>query len=99
TQAVLIAGAENPMISETVEFVPEIHGEYGMGPIVPENPEDGFTLENFFSIVDLIDQYGDELYIVNIGRMTSLATMFLLYPNKMKKIKNIYVMGGAFWEP
>ncbi|GGA77463.1 nucleoside hydrolase [Ornithinibacillus halotolerans] len=99
TQAVLIAGAENPMIAETVEFVPEIHGEYGMGPVIPENPEDGFTLENFFTIVDLIDQYGDELYIVNIGRMTSLATMFLLYPNKMEKIKNIYVMGGAFWEP
>ncbi|WP_042142751.1 nucleoside hydrolase [Paucisalibacillus sp. EB02] len=94
-----IAGAVNPMTAETVEYFPEIHGEYGMGPIVPENPQDGFTLENFFSIIDIIDQYGEDLYIVNIGRLTSLATMFLLYPERMKKIKQIYLMGGAFWEP
>ncbi|WP_096269530.1 nucleoside hydrolase [Paucisalibacillus globulus] len=98
-RATLIAGAENPMTAEPVEFFPEIHGEYGMGPITPENVQDGFELENFFTIIDLIDEYGDELYIVNIGRLTSLATMFLLYPERMKKIKQIYIMGGAFWEP
>ena len=96
---VLIAGAENPMTAEPVEFFPQIHGEYGMGPIVPENVEDGFTLENFFTIIDIINQYDGDLYIVNIGRLTSLATMFLLYPQTMKKIKKIYVMGGAFWVP
>ncbi|WP_026909023.1 nucleoside hydrolase [Paucisalibacillus globulus] len=96
---VLIAGAENPMTAEPVEFFPQIHGEYGMGPIVPENVEDGLTLENFFTIIDIINQYDGELYIVNIGRLTSLATMFLLYPETMKKIKGIYVMGGAFWVP
>jgi len=98
-RATLIAGAENPMTAEPVEFFPEIHGEYGMGPIIPENTQDGFTLENFFTIIDIIDRYGDELYIVNIGRLTSLATMFLLYPDRMEKIKHIYIMGGAFWEP
>lgn len=95
----IIAGAKNPMTAETVEYFPEIHGEYGLGPIIPQNIQDGITFENFFRIIDIINQYGEELYIVNIGRLTSLATMFLLYPDTMNKIKEIIVMGGAFWVP
>lgn len=98
-QAVLIAGAENPMTAEPMEFFPEIHGEYGMGPITPPVISDGLTLENFFTIIDIINEYGEDLYIVNIGRLTSLATMYLLYPRTMEKIKHLYVMGGAFWVP
>ena len=49
--------------------------------------------------MDIIEEYGDELYIVNVGRLTSLATMYLLYPRAMEQIKHIYVMGGAFWVP
>ena len=97
--SVTIAGAEKPMTAETVEIVPEIHGEFGLGPIIPPEINDGMTLENFFTIVDIIEEYGDELYIVNVGRLTSLATMYLLYPRAMEQIKHIYVMGGAFWVP
>jgi purine nucleosidase len=98
-KTVIIAGAENPMTAEPLEFFPEIHGKYGLGPVIPEKIEDGLILENFFTIIDIINQYGEELYIVNVGRLTSLATMFLLYPETMKKIREIYVMGGAFWVP
>lgn len=95
---VLIAGAETPMTAETIVVLPEIHGEFGLGPIIPPQMNE-VTLENFFTIVDIIEEYGEELYIVNIGRLTSLATMYLLYPTMMEQIRNIYVMGGAFWVP
>ncbi|MEN2768493.1 nucleoside hydrolase [Ornithinibacillus xuwenensis] len=99
-QAKIIAGAENPMTAEVPEFVPEIHGEYGLGPIIPSNSNDQLPeLENFYEISEIIEQYEDELIIVNIGRLTSLATLFLLYPNRMEKVKEIYIMGGAFWVP
>ncbi|WP_067727157.1 nucleoside hydrolase [Oceanobacillus damuensis] len=74
----IIAGAELPMTGEIPEPVSEIHGEYGLGPIIPpENGTDGVS-ENFFDIVDIIEEYSNELIIVNIGRLTSLATMFLI---------------------
>src|SRR5699024_635679 len=55
--------------------------------------------ENFYEVVEIIEKYGDELIIVNIGRLTSLATMFILYQNLMNKVKAYYLMGGAFWVP
>lgn len=96
----IIAGAENPMTAELPDFVPEIHGEYGLGPITPPTTEDPLPeLENFYEIIGIIDQYEGELNIVNIGRLTSLATLYLLYPLTMEKVKAIYIMGGAFWVP
>lgn len=95
----IIGGAEIPMTGEIPEFFAEIHGEYGLGPIIPpvELQNDGM-LENFYEIVEIINRY-DDLIIVNTGRLTSLATMFILYPNLMNKIKAYYIMGGAFWVP
>lgn len=95
----VISGAENPMTSDLPDFVPEIHGEYGLGPITPPTAGQDVTFENFHTILDIIDEYEDELIIVNIGRLTSLATMYLLYPRTMEKVKEIYIMGGAFWVP
>jgi len=93
----VIGGAEVPMTGEKPTFYPDVHGVYGLGPIDPGISE-GF-IENFFEIVNLIEQYQDELIIVNAGRLTSLATMFILFQSLMKKVKAYYIMGGAFWVP
>ncbi|MUK89192.1 nucleoside hydrolase [Ornithinibacillus sp. L9] len=95
----VISGAEIPMTSELPEFVTEIHGEYGLGPITPPTAGEDVTFENFYEIIDVIEEYKNELIIVNIGRLTSLATMFLLYPETMENVKGYYIMGGAFWVP
>ncbi len=95
----VFGGAEIPMTGETPEFFPEIHGEYGLGPIIPPKVENGDVIENFFGIIDLIEKHQDELIIVNIGRLTSLATMFILYQERMLNVKGFYIMGGAFWVP
>ncbi|MGM0827531.1 MAG: nucleoside hydrolase [Bacillota bacterium] len=96
-QIPIIGGAEVPMTAEQPKFYPEIHGEYGLGPIKPGLYEG--IIENFFEIIRLIEKYGDELIIVNVGRLTSLANMFILYQTLMNKVKKIYIMGGAFWVP
>lgn len=96
----IFAGAELPMTGEAPAYFPEIHGEYGLGPIIPStNFTNGVVSENFFKIIDIIKAYDNELVIVNIGRLTSLATMFILYNDLMSKIKEYYIMGGAFWFP
>ncbi|HLR72266.1 MAG TPA: nucleoside hydrolase [Pseudogracilibacillus sp.] len=95
----IIGGAELPMTGEVPNYFPEIHGEYGLGPIIPpEHFQEGNVLENLFEVVNIINEY-DDLTIVNIGRLTSLATMFILYGNLMQKVNEYYIMGGAFWVP
>lgn len=94
----LIGGAEKPMTGEVPIFYPDVHGPGGLGPIDPPNIQ-AEPLENFFEVINVIEKYQDELIIVNVGRLTSLATLFLLYPDKMKEIKAYYIMGGAFNVP
>ncbi|MFD2925704.1 nucleoside hydrolase [Halobacillus naozhouensis] len=93
----IIGGAEVPMTAEYPIYAPEVHGESGLGPIIPDDY--GGESENFFEIVKLIEKYQDDLIIVNIGRLTSLATMFILYRSLMEKVDGFYIMGGAFWVP
>ncbi|MEK5147141.1 MAG: nucleoside hydrolase [Psychrobacillus psychrotolerans] len=94
----VIRGAEVPLTGEEPTFYPEIHGEHGLGPIIPDD-EQTVIIENFLEIVQIIENYKDELIIVNIGRLTSLATMFILYRDLMTNVKEFYIMGGAFWIP
>lgn len=94
----VIRGAEVPLTGEQPTFYPEIHGEHGLGPIIP-NDDHPLKIENFLEIVNIIENYKDELIIVNIGRLTSLATMFVLYNDLMNNVKEYYIMGGAFWIP
>src|SRR5699024_1643216 len=98
-QVAIIGGAELSMTGERLQSFPEIHGEYGLGSIIPPQEYlDGDVLENFFEVVKLIEDH-DDLIIVNINRLTSLATLFLLYPQLMQKIKAIYMIDGDFWLP
>lgn len=92
------AGAELPLTGEQPEYVPEVHGIEGLGPIIPDIEVD-YTLENFHGIQGIIEKNPDEIIIVNVGRLSSLAAAFILYPETMKKVKDFYIMGGAFNEP
>lgn len=95
----IMGGAEVPMTGESPEFFPEIHGEYGLGPIIPPYVEGDGVIENFFEVINIIKKYHEDLLIVNIGRLTSLATLFILYRELMTTVKGYYILGGAFWVP
>ncbi|MEC5425349.1 nucleoside hydrolase [Virgibacillus sp. C22-A2] len=96
-QVKIISGAEVPMTGELPVYVPEIHGEFGLGPIIPPTVFQNEIVENFHEIINIIETYQDELIIVNIGRLTSLATLFITYRELMRQVKGYYIMGGAFW--
>ncbi|BCB04433.1 nucleoside hydrolase [Bacillus sp. KH172YL63] len=101
TDVPVIGGAVSALTGSQPQFYPEVHGLAGLGPIIPDSI--GFDpskiSENFYEIKALIEQYAGELYIYSAGRLTSLATAFVLYPETMKKVKEFYVMGGAFLVP
>ncbi|MFC3885087.1 nucleoside hydrolase [Bacillus songklensis] len=97
TDVRVFGGAARPMTGEVPTFYPEVHGPFGLGPIKPGlEPKE---LENFFEVINLIEQYKNELIIVNTGRLTSLATLFILYKDLMKNVQSYYIMGGAFLYP
>ncbi|HWO98897.1 MAG TPA: nucleoside hydrolase [Bacillus sp. (in: firmicutes)] len=95
----LIGGAKGPFSGEFVEYYPEIHGPEGLGPISPPPSIKGEFL-NFDKVFEVMQQYGDDLIIVDVGRSTSLAIAFLLAGKEvMNKVKGYYIMGGAFFVP
>lgn len=96
----VIGGAVSPLTGELPQYFPEIHGVAGLGPITPNNLEVKDTfLENFFEVREMITKYQHDITIYSAGRLTSLATAFILYPETMKLVKDIYIMGGAFGVP
>lgn len=93
----VIGGAIRSVVGETGIFYPEIHGEEGLGPIRP--PEYITSeLNQFDDIYKILDYYPD-VTIVDGGRNSSLATAFTLNETSMAKVKEIYIMGGAFLVP
>ncbi|MDX8343820.1 nucleoside hydrolase [Rossellomorea sp. YZS02] len=101
TDIPVIGGAVSALTGTQPQFYPEVHGVAGLGPIIPDeidfDPSD--ISENFYEIKEIINQYAGEIYIYSAGRLSSLATAFVLYPETMKKVKEFYVMGGAFLVP
>ncbi|MCG1020278.1 nucleoside hydrolase [Sutcliffiella horikoshii] len=96
---ILIGGAKTPLSGEFTPYYPEIHGEQGLGPIKPPPTIKGELL-NFDAIFKVIEEYGEELIIVDVGRATSLAISFNLAGEEtMNTVKGFYLMGGAFLTP
>lgn len=97
TNIPIIPGASHPIKDEELIVYPEIHGE-GIGPMQP--PKDmHYQIYNFDTIRVIIERYRDELIIVDTGRLTTLATVFILFPEQIKTVHSFYVMGGAFFVP
>lgn len=99
TNIPIIGGAVRPLTGEDPTYFPEIHGEYGLGPIIPDLTEPIPEFENFHEIVNVIESYPNEIVIVNVGRLTSLATAVVLYPSLLSQVKELFIMGGAFLFP
>ncbi|WP_242143169.1 MULTISPECIES: nucleoside hydrolase [unclassified Bacillus cereus group] len=98
TKIKIIKGASRPMTAEEPLFFPEIHGEHGLGSIIPPKTR-GMKRENFCEIIKLIEPCPEDIIIVATGRLTALATLFLLYPEVMDYVHAYYIMGGAFLCP
>lgn len=94
----VISGATRPLTGQITPYYPEIHGPEGLGPIRPP-ANISVNAKPFDTIFDIINRYQDELTIVSIGRLTSLAIGYIFQSKILDKIKNIFLMGGAFLVP
>ncbi|WP_066299649.1 nucleoside hydrolase [Bacillus sp. FJAT-29937] len=95
----IFGGAELPLTGEMPKYVPEVHGLEGLGPILPNMQVNENLFENFHEVKTLIEKYKHNITIVNVGRLSSLATAFILSPRLMETVNDYYIMGGAFNVP
>lgn len=97
----IIAGASGPLSGETAVFYPEIHGEEGLGPIrPPENFSSKIKVYDIDKIIEIVNQYKNDLVIVGVGRQTDLALPLILYgKDAYQDVNAFYLMGGAFLVP
>ncbi|TMU88035.1 nucleoside hydrolase [Bacillus sp. BHET2] len=93
----IIGGATRSCTGEFPLYYPEIHGKDGLGPLRPPDTIKGELL-NFSEIFQLVEKYED-IVVVDVGRNTSLAVAFILDDKFADKIKDFYIMGGAFLVP
>jgi len=94
----VIPGASMPITEEDTVFYPEIHGKNGIGPIQPPSNFQ-YQIYPFGTIPYLIEKYKNELIVVDTGRSTTLANVFILFPDYVEMVHSFYVMGGAFFVP
>ena len=87
-------GASVPLTGILVQYFPEVHGKVGLGPIIP--PEIPYPIYPMNDIYKIINSNLDDLTIINLGRLSSLATSFILNLEAMRNVKEYICMGGAF---
>jgi purine nucleosidase len=97
TDVPIIGGANSPSSGKIPTYYPEIHGQEGLGPIRPPENFSG-ELTNFSKIYTIIEE-NEDVTIVDVGRNTSLASLYLLGEKIAKEVNEFYIMGGAFLVP
>jgi purine nucleosidase len=96
----IIAGVSGPLSGELTRYYPEIHGEKGLGPILPPPDFEGLKVYDIDKIIDIVNEYKGRLIIVGVGRQTDLALPFIIYGRKaFQDVLAFYLMGGAFLVP
>ncbi len=103
---IVAKGESHPLIKPLVTAV-HVHGSDGLGDVTKLLTADGArrypepqprlaAISAVDLIIDLVGQYPDELILVPVGPLTNIAKAMIKNPARMRKIKAIVLMGGAF---
>ena len=105
----LAKGSEKPLSGKD-NFAPHVHGGDGLGDIEEIFNDDGTKRYSPLDVsearkdavglfYELIDAYPGEITLIATGPLTNVATAIAHEKNKMKKLHEIVLMGGAFNVP
>lgn len=103
---VVAPGEERPLVRE-LAFAGEIHGDDGLGGVTrqvdadgrrvyPDPDEQPDTVHAVDLILDLAGRYPGELVLVAVGPLTNVARAVMKDPDRMRGLREIIIMGGAF---
>ncbi|MXW05122.1 MAG: nucleoside hydrolase [Gemmatimonadetes bacterium] len=103
---VVAPGEDRPLVRE-LAFAGDIHGEDGLGGVSRQVDADGRrvypdpdqppgTEHAVDLITDLADRYPGELILIAVGPLTNVARAVMKDPDRMRGLRAIIIMGGAF---
>ena len=106
---ILARGAAKPIKNELITAQP-IHGSDGLGELnrfknlkggprypEPDLPQD---LPNAIEVLlELLERYPDELTLIALGPLTNLAEALLADEKRVKRLREVIIMGGAISVP
>ncbi len=99
-------GESQPLVKPLVRAA-HVHGSDGLGNLTRLLTPDGSrrypdpqpriaAMSAVDLIIDLAGQYPDELVLVPVGPLTNIAKAVIKHPARMRRIREIVLMGGAF---
>ena len=95
----VVAGSEQPLqgIATTAE---DFHGDDGLGDsTLPYSKRKPLKINVFDFYVEQIEKNPNNIDIVALAPLTDIAKLFVLRPDLIEKINNLYIMGGTFKVP
>ena len=103
---IIAKGESQPLVKPLVTAA-HVHGTDGLGDVTKLLAPDGSqrypnpemrlaTTSAVDLIINLASQYPNELVLVPVGPLTNIARAMDKNPDRMRKIKEIVLMGGAF---
>lgn len=88
-------GASDPFLTKR-ETAESVHGKNGIGDVqLPDSKGDISDRKPHEMIFAKAVEHSGELEIIAIGPLTNIAETLMIYPSISKKIKRIWIMGGA----
>ncbi len=103
---VVAPGEDRPLVRE-LDYAGDIHGDDGLGGVTSQVDADGrrtypdpdrrpSTVHAVDLIPDLAGRYPGELVLVAVGPLTNVARAVMKDPDRMRGLREIIIMGGAF---
>ncbi|MEK0313414.1 nucleoside hydrolase [Cohnella sp. 56] len=89
-------GSDRPLKRPPTGFTPHVHGHNGIGDVeLPASGQQPLDERADDFIVRKAGELGGELVLITLGRLTNVAQALAKDPSLTRKIKQVYVMGGA----
>ena len=103
---VVAPGEDRPLVRE-LDYAGDIHGDDGLGGVTSQVDADGrrtypdpdrrpSNVHAVDLIPDLAARYPGELVLVAVGPLTNVARAVMKDPDRMRGLREIIIMGGAF---
>ena len=103
---VVARGEARPLVRE-LSFAGDIHGDDGLGEVTrmvnsqgarvyPEPAQQESPIHAVDLILESADRHPDELTLVAVGPLTNVARAIMKDPERMRGLREIIIMGGAF---
>jgi inosine-uridine nucleoside N-ribohydrolase len=103
---IVAKGESQPLVKPLVTAA-HVHGADGLGgvtkllnadasPCYPDPRPNVAPISAVDLIIELVGRFPDEVILVPVGPLTNIAKAMIKHPARMKRVREIVLMGGAF---